>query len=270
MKIVESKYDGLLASFYDADHSWRDYPAQVALVASLYPQKEARKRVKVLDLCCGSGAHALRLARHGFQVTGVDISTALLRQAKRKAKEDGLPIVYRKQDIFSLMDQGAYFSKFECATLLGWTLNINPIFEKLPELLKNVFKILKIGGFFILDLSLGLESHKVSSQPLRYELSSGLKGTLRIHEKANLKKRLRFLSYHWSVSRGNGSKSHKEMNLTANEALAIIQPDDIFSIIKMHDHQFEVYKKCRDYRLEAPYRDGDDNMVLVLRKKRWI
>jgi ubiquinone/menaquinone biosynthesis C-methylase UbiE len=43
----------------------------------------------VLDVGCGSGAFASRLAKHGFTVVGIDISPASIRTAKRLAKKQG-------------------------------------------------------------------------------------------------------------------------------------------------------------------------------------
>ncbi len=45
---------------------------------------------RALDLGCGTGTHALTLARHGWQVVGVDFSSRALREARRKARAAGL------------------------------------------------------------------------------------------------------------------------------------------------------------------------------------
>ncbi len=37
---------------------------------------------KVLDLCCGYGRHALALAEHGYEVTGLDNSHYLIDRAR--------------------------------------------------------------------------------------------------------------------------------------------------------------------------------------------
>lgn len=46
--------------------------------------------MKVLDLGCGDGTTALPSARHGAEVTGVDISTMLVEAGSRRAREAGL------------------------------------------------------------------------------------------------------------------------------------------------------------------------------------
>jgi cyclopropane fatty-acyl-phospholipid synthase-like methyltransferase len=41
----------------------------------------------ILDMGCGTGRHAVELARRGYQVTGVDISSGMLAEAKKAAQE---------------------------------------------------------------------------------------------------------------------------------------------------------------------------------------
>lgn len=51
-----------------------------------------------LDLACGTGAVAERAARAGAKVTGIDLAPALLEQARRRAREQGLAIDYQIGD----------------------------------------------------------------------------------------------------------------------------------------------------------------------------
>ena len=41
----------------------------------------------ILDTCCGYGRHALRLTKHGYCVTGVDLSPTVIAHAQTLAKE---------------------------------------------------------------------------------------------------------------------------------------------------------------------------------------
>ena len=61
----------------------------------------------VLDVGCGTGRHAIELARRGYPVTGVDISAGMLEQAKKEAQAAGVEVQWRQDDAtsFVLSDQ---------------------------------------------------------------------------------------------------------------------------------------------------------------------
>lgn len=58
-------------------------PELAALAAAMNPGR-------ALDLGCGTGTNAVYLARHGWEVTGVDLIDGAVRQAERKAADAGL------------------------------------------------------------------------------------------------------------------------------------------------------------------------------------
>src|SRR5947209_4340491 len=60
------------------------------LVRRLAPESGERW----LDVGCGTGAVAMRAARAGAQVTGLDLSEVMIETARRRAAEEGLAISY--------------------------------------------------------------------------------------------------------------------------------------------------------------------------------
>ncbi len=56
------------------------------------------KSVRILDIGCGTGRHALELARRGYKVTGIDLSESQLEKARRTADKEGLDIEFIKKD----------------------------------------------------------------------------------------------------------------------------------------------------------------------------
>jgi SAM-dependent methyltransferase len=68
---------------------------------------------RVLDIACGFGRMAVGLAGAGIEVTGVDISPALLEEARRRAEAAGVAIELRRGDMRELGEIGS----FECALL---------------------------------------------------------------------------------------------------------------------------------------------------------
>jgi tellurite methyltransferase len=47
---------------------------------------------RALDVACGAGRHALWLAEHGWEVTGVDASGAAIEILRQRAKDRGVPV----------------------------------------------------------------------------------------------------------------------------------------------------------------------------------
>lgn len=61
---------------------------------------------RVVDLGCGSGINAVWLAQRGFDVTGIDVSTLAIQQARSRAAEVGVTIRFEQDDL--LAPRGQY------------------------------------------------------------------------------------------------------------------------------------------------------------------
>lgn len=74
------------ARYYDLLYQDKDYAAEAEYV-STHIRKHVPNAKKILDLGCGTGAHAEHLAKMGYKVHGIDLSeTMLLRAEERKAQ----------------------------------------------------------------------------------------------------------------------------------------------------------------------------------------
>lgn len=58
--------------------------------AEFFDRLQVAPETRVLDIACGAGQVALMAARSGAQVTGVDIATNLIEQARERAQAEGL------------------------------------------------------------------------------------------------------------------------------------------------------------------------------------
>jgi SAM-dependent methyltransferase len=58
-----------------------------------------RPPMRVLDLGCGQGRHAIELARRGYTVSGLDLSAYLLDTARRRAQGEGLRVDFIEGDM---------------------------------------------------------------------------------------------------------------------------------------------------------------------------
>jgi 2-polyprenyl-3-methyl-5-hydroxy-6-metoxy-1,4-benzoquinol methylase len=58
--------------------------------------------VKILDIGCGTGRHAIELVKRGYSVTGVDLSENMLGKAQEKAKKVGVEVNFKRADARNL------------------------------------------------------------------------------------------------------------------------------------------------------------------------
>lgn len=57
---------------------------------------------RALDLGCGSGIHAIELARRGWEVTAIDCVPKALARARRRAKDAGVEVRFVEGDVTAL------------------------------------------------------------------------------------------------------------------------------------------------------------------------
>src|SRR5208337_3932181 len=61
---------------------------------------------RALDLGCGMGRHAIYLATHGWQVTGLDSAGHALRTARQRADRAGMDIDFVRGDVTRIEKAG--------------------------------------------------------------------------------------------------------------------------------------------------------------------
>jgi ubiquinone/menaquinone biosynthesis C-methylase UbiE len=99
----------------------------------------------VLDVGCGTGSLALRLAESGAQVHGLDYSAAMIEIAKAKAAAQRVTNV-----TFHLGAFDETFTVFGPASLdLVYAGSLLHLVADRPAVLRQVFRLLKPGGTFI-------------------------------------------------------------------------------------------------------------------------
>jgi len=93
-------FDGY-ANYYDLLYRDKDYEGEVSYLAK-HIRDQLPQAGRILELGCGTGAHAEHLARMGFRIHGIDISSTMLAHAEeRKAS---LPVEISARMSFSAGD----------------------------------------------------------------------------------------------------------------------------------------------------------------------
>src|SRR5256886_10374231 len=103
------------------------YNALSATVPERLPAVLAKLRVRphqLLDLPCGEGTFAIRMAKRGYRTTGVDRSSAMLRLGRRKAREARLSVRFIESDVRSLR----FHEEFDLAA--SWYDSLNYLLDR--------------------------------------------------------------------------------------------------------------------------------------------
>ena len=99
---------------------------------------------RVLDVCCGTGRHAARLAERGYEVTGIDRDEAALGRARLHAPN----ATFRQLD---QRDLGAVEGPFDAAVIL-WQSFGHFDAKTNDRVLADIAATLRPGGRLLLDL----------------------------------------------------------------------------------------------------------------------
>lgn len=106
-----------------------------------------KTRLNILDLGCGPGLYAERLAELGHNVTGVDFSETSIKYASKQARVKGLGINYVSKDYLTI----DYKDNFDLVLLIYTDFGVLIPSER-KRLLTNIHKALKPNGIFIFDV----------------------------------------------------------------------------------------------------------------------
>ncbi|ADI38520.1 putative methyltransferase [Waddlia chondrophila 2032/99] len=102
----------------------------------------------VLDLACGTGRHSIAFGLKGHQVTGIDLSEALIAKARKRALEyEELNVSFLVADLFSLPDIGRFDLVANLFTSFGYFSDD----QKNSQVFFVVRERLKDDGRFFLD-----------------------------------------------------------------------------------------------------------------------
>lgn len=107
---------------------------------------------KILELACGTGSLAMRLASLNFDVTGVDRSEMMLNLAKDKLADAGLWIPLHRGSMESIASL-KLDRDFDLVTCLYDSLNYILDEEDVEHCFEGVYGLIRRGGGFIFDVT---------------------------------------------------------------------------------------------------------------------
>ncbi|MFC1920723.1 class I SAM-dependent DNA methyltransferase [Chloroflexota bacterium] len=139
------------SNYYDWLYEDKNYREECEFIRRVF-QKYADKGIKtVLDLGCGTGSHALIFADMDYEVTGVDMSEKMLRQAQNKAMEQEKQVAFIKGNICSL----ELPQKFDTVVAMFNVLGYQTTNQEVENTIRSARQHLEDGGLFIFDVWFG-------------------------------------------------------------------------------------------------------------------
>jgi SAM-dependent methyltransferase len=138
-------YDALAVD-YDRFVNWEGRLShELPFFASLFKQHGVRR---VLDAACGTGHHAIALARQGYQVKGTDLSAPMIARASENASAQGVGASFA---VAGLGGYAALGQTFDAAICLGNSLPHLLSGAAVAEALTDFSAVLRTGGLLVIQ-----------------------------------------------------------------------------------------------------------------------
>lgn len=149
-----SKVFDAYACYYDLLYRDKDYAGEAEYIAA-HIHKLTPQAKRILELGCGTGAHAEYLARMGFTVHGVDMSETML--ARAEARRVALPpevsarLTFGPGDVRTVRTGKLY----DAVISLFHVISYQTTNEDLEAALETASAHLQPGGLFLFDFWFG-------------------------------------------------------------------------------------------------------------------
>jgi SAM-dependent methyltransferase len=134
------------ASAYDLLYRDKNYEKECDFVEALLIKRMAGVK-RILDLGCGTGGHALILARRGYEILGVDRSDDMLQRARIKSEEIRVAAKFIQGDITSI----DLAESFDVVISMFAVMSYQTTNTTLARACEVAYKHLKRDGLFIFD-----------------------------------------------------------------------------------------------------------------------
>lgn len=148
-----SVFDSHYAGQYDQFYAEKNYSSECNLVEEAVKLFGQHVPDSVLDIGCGTGGHAIELARRGYHVTGVDLSPSMLDVAKNKAAS--LDSAQRPVWLCGNARDFDAGMSFDLGIMMFAVIGYLTTNDDVLRCLRNVRRQLKPGALFVCDFWYG-------------------------------------------------------------------------------------------------------------------
>ncbi len=136
-----------LATYYDQLMDYIDYDIWVKDIETLV--KPFNPGSTWLDISCGTGSMALRLAKRGWDMTAVDLSPHMIEIARGKQQQEQVKVSFEAGDMTSYAATTGYDVIINLHDGLNYLLEPTDI----HDFMNNTFNLLNPGGVLLFDVA---------------------------------------------------------------------------------------------------------------------
>lgn len=255
---TKNMFEAELVKYYDVMHSHRNY-SQECQFADNVLHKYCPGTKYVLDICCGTGKHAIEMAKLGYKVTGIDASPDMIKFAEEKAKKVGVSIEFRCINVHDLNIVG----EFQAAYCLGYTFHYMTTYSDVMSFFTTINKALLSQGVFLVDFINGWSLIEgINRDKFVYQHEDT---TIFHFEQASLnkEKRVRHIDFYYVINYQDGHVK----TISAEEDLRIFFDDEVQMLLSSCG--FEKIESFGNYTLDTKTSDVP-NIIIIAGQKRSI
>lgn len=203
----------------------------------------------LLDIPCGFGRHALTLAKRGFSITGIDLSTEFLANLTNSIRAGSLSIEVIQGDITTTR----FSTSFDGAYCMGNSFGYVD-YEGMTHFVRNVSEALKPGARFVINSGLLAESilthFPTTGQYVLGDLTMDISNTYVVEES--------YMATELTYTKGNRTETHpfKHYVYTLAEVKRLLEQYGLQTIATYNSTE------------KSPYQLGDQQVYLVAERKQ--
>ncbi len=145
---------GNYARYYDLLYHDKDYVGEAQFIHNLI-QSQAPAAQTILELGCGTGNHAMLLAKAGYHIHGVDLSQEMLEGAKQRCAQLPQELAAKLEFTQGDIRQVRIDRKFDVVLSLFHVISYQTTNADLLAAFETAKIHLKPGGIFIFDVWYG-------------------------------------------------------------------------------------------------------------------
>lgn len=211
------------------------------------------KNARILELCCGTGRLTIPIAKDGYNISGVDITSSMLEQAKVKALEADLEVEFIEADIRTLDLPEKYDLIFIPFNSIHHLYQTKDLFKALNAV-KN---LLTENGVFLFDcynpnIQYITENEKRQTEIAEYKTKDGREVLIKQKMRYENRTQINRIEWHYYI---NG-----EFDSLQNLDMRLYFPQELDSYLEQNG--FTIIHKFGDFK-EEEFTDSSKKQIFV-------